>query len=160
MRAFGTGCTLQFDQVDLGELLKLVKLDGLSGTGVLNGSLPVVIRDNRIAVVDGALRTAGSGVLRYRSPTARQALESGGESVDLLLQALENFQYDTLSFSVDKRLDGETELRLQTTGNNPEVLDGYPFAININLSGNADQILASVLEGFRLSDSALRAIVR
>ena len=152
--------TLQLDQVDLGELLKLVKLDGLSGAGVLNGSLPVVIRDDRIAVVDGALRTAGSGVLRYRSPTARQALESGGESVDLLLQALENFQYDELSLSVDKRLDGETELRLQTTGNNPDVLDGYPFAININLSGNADQILASVLEGFRLSDSALRAIVR
>ncbi len=152
--------TLQFDRVDLAELLKLVQLEGLSGTGVLNGSLPVVIRDNRIAVVDGALRTAGSGVLRYRSPTARQALESGGESVDLLLQALENFQYDTLSFSVDKRLDGETELRLQTTGSNPDVLDGYPFAININLSGNADQILASVLEGFRLSDSALRAIVR
>lgn len=151
---------LQFEQVNLAELLELVQLEGLSGTGVLNGSLPVVIRDNRIAVVDGALRTAGSGVLRYRSPTARQALESGGESVDLLLQALENFQYDTLSFSVDKRLDGETELRLQTTGSNPEVLDGYPFAININLSGNADQILASVLEGFRLSDSALRAIVR
>lgn len=151
---------LQFDQVDLGELLKLVKLEGLSGTGVLNGSLPVVLRDDRIAVVDGALVTAGSGVLRYRSPTARQALESGGESVDLLLQALENFQYDKLSLAVDKTLDGETEIKLQTTGKNPDVLDGYPFAININLTGNADQILASVLEGFRLSDRALRAIVR
>lgn len=152
--------TLELEQLDLGELLALVRLDGLSGTGVLNGSLPIAVRDGRVAIADGALRTTGGGVLRYRSPTARQALESGGESVDLLLQALENFQYDALSFAVDKRLDGETELRLQTTGSNPEVLDGYPFAININLSGNADRILASVLEGFRLSDTALRAIVR
>jgi hypothetical protein len=40
------------------------------------------------------------------------------------------------------------------------VLEGQPFRINLNLSGNLDRLAASLIEVARLSDEAIRATVR
>jgi hypothetical protein len=41
--------------------------------------------------------------------------------------------------------DGETTMRLEILGHNPEVLEGHPFQLNINLTGNSTQILEAVV---------------
>ena len=62
-------------------------------------------------------------------------------SVDLLLEAAENFHYDDLSLTVEGRTGGELSARLRLAGGNPDLFDGYPIALNINLEGALDQIL-------------------
>lgn len=104
----------------------------------------------------GELKTALPGVLKVRSQQVRDALAGGGEQVALLLDVLEDFHYDRLALSVNKTVDGGDTVTLSTSGNNPAVKDGHPFVLNINLSTNLDKLTRALLEGYRLSEGALR----
>lgn len=151
---------LQVHDVDLAALLPLLGLEGLSGDGRLSGALPIAVADGKVAVEEGELIAAGPGALRFRSERVRSALAAGGEYVALALDALEDFRYERLSLSVDKTLEGAARIRLSTLGANPNVLEGHPFAINVNLTGDADNLVQAALAAWRLSDRALGAIVR
>jgi hypothetical protein len=77
-----------------------------------------------------------------------------------MLQALEDFRYERLSLDIDKAVGGEAALKLSTLGHNPAVLDGHPFAINVTLTGNADRLLAAVLEAYSVSSRVLEQLLR
>lgn len=151
---------LQVHDADLAQLLALIGLEGLSGDGRISGVLPLVLDADDVAIEGGELAAAGPGALRFRSAEVRQALAAGGEYVALALDALEDFRYERLSLGVDKELGGAARIRLSTLGANPAVLDGQPFAINVNLTGDADRLVEAALAASRLSDQALGAIVR
>jgi hypothetical protein len=142
----------------LERLLELFALEGVAGSGTVSGRIPLIIDDERVRVEDALLAADGDGVLRFRSAAARRVLDAGGEQAQLLLQVLEDFHYQVLSLAIDHG-DGDAVMRLSTKGHNPAVKDGHPFVLNINLSGNLEQLLGVVLEGYRLSDRAIRATV-
>ncbi len=151
--------TLRLSGIDLGRLMELLDLEGISGSGVLRGVVPLEFRGETVLVTDGLLEAEGTGVLRFRSEPAKRVLAAGGEQAALLLSVLEDFRYKRLSLRINKTAAGDTVIRLSTEGHNPAVLGGQPFVLNINLSGNLDRVLAAVLEGYRLSDRAIRATV-
>jgi hypothetical protein len=136
---------LEVDQMDVAVLFDLLAVEGLSGSGELSGSIPIRRNGDIVTVADARLEALGPGVLRFRSDAARQALASGGEYVDLVIQALEDFRYETLVLTGNLDQDGETTMRLEILGHNPEVLEGHPFQLNINLTGNSTQILEAVV---------------
>ncbi len=151
--------TLRLSGVDLGKLMELLELEGISGSGVLSGAVPLEFRGETVLVADGLLEAEGPGVLRFRSAPAKRVLAAGGEQAALLLSVLEDFRYKRLSLRIDKAAASDTVIRLSTEGHNPAVLDGQPFVLNINLSGNLDSVLAAVLKVYRLSGRAIRATV-
>ena len=151
--------TIRLSGIDLGKLMDMLELEGISGSGVLSGAVPLEFRGETVLVTDGLLEAEGPGVLRFRSQPAKRVLAAGGEQAVLLLSVLEDFRYKRLSLSIDKAAAGDTVIRLSTEGHNPAVRDGQPFILNINLSGNLDRVFAAVLEGYRLSDRAIRATV-
>jgi dicarboxylate transporter DctA-like protein len=73
---------------------------------------------------------------------------------------LENFKYSKLSLEIRKPANGEDQVKLQTQGSNPDVEDNRAVILNVNLSTNLDKIFNTLLEGYRLSEEALRATVR
>ena len=146
----------EVEGIDLGRLFELVRVEGLSGSGILNGVFPVERTERGFVIRDGRLAAAGPGVLRFRSETAAAALERGGEAVDLMLRALRDFRYDKLDLTAEKDLAGEARVTLRLEGRNPQVLEGRPFAFNVNLSGSFDRILAAVRRGGRLTSDLLR----
>jgi hypothetical protein len=147
---------LRLADVDLDRLVDLFKVEGVKASGRISGSLPLVASPGGVAVESGFLAAAGPGVLQVRAEAAASALGGAGEQVALMMSALEDFHYDALSATVDSKRDGTTVAKIRMTGHNPAVLDGYPFAFNIGLSGNLDKILAVVAEGRRLSSDILR----
>jgi hypothetical protein len=144
------------DNLSLARLFETLAVDGLSGQGELAGAIPVSIRGGQVAIRDARLVSRAPGVLRFRSATASAALQSGGEPVELMLKALENFQYDTLSLAGGLDQDANTELRLEILGSNPDVLEGHPFQVNINLTGDLGPILDAVRQGHEISSDLLR----
>lgn len=62
--------------------------------------------------------------------------------------------------SIDKSFEGEAGVVLHLAGKNPAVLQGRPFRINVNLTGNVDRLVHALLEVARLSDKAVRATVQ
>ncbi len=150
---------LNLKKIELGQLFRLIALDGLSGTGQLSGQLPIRLNGQEVNVQDGLLESIGGGTLHFESQKARQALAGAGEQVELLLNVLTNFHYQHLSLRINQRAGQNAVLNLKIEGKNPEVMNARPFNLNINLEANLDRILGTVLEGYRLSDRAIRATV-
>ncbi|HIJ42897.1 MAG: YdbH domain-containing protein [Rhodospirillales bacterium] len=143
--------------IDLGKLMDLLDVEEVSGSGTLSGVIPLQFSGDTVLVTGGLLEADGEGVLRFRSEAAKRALAAGGEQVELLLGLLEDFRYRRLSLAFDKAATGEATIRLGIEGHNPAVRDGHPFVLNVNLSANLDRVLATILEGYRLSNRAIRA---
>ena len=116
----------------------------------------------------GGHRARRAGVRRPRLgalPTRKQppaALEAGGENVNLLLQALENFRYEELRLTIDGRTDGEMDVGLHIAGANPDLYDGYPIEFNLNLEGALANVLrqARASTGYQIPPSAFASRCR
>jgi hypothetical protein len=76
-----------------------------------------------------------------------------------MMRALENFQYKELKVTLNRPPDGELALGVVMEGRNPDVLDGYPFRFNINLTGDIEPLLAALQEGRRLTTELLERAV-
>jgi hypothetical protein len=151
--------TLNVEGVNLGDLLQMTELEGLSATGTLAGRIPVDLQKGAAVIEGGVLSTGGPGVLRYKPATVPAALQGGGQGVELMLQALTDFHYSALSLSLDRAADGETKIGLHLKGNNPAVYNGYPLEFNLNLSGKLDRILRDSLKGYRVPDTIQRKML-
>ncbi|MEE8248415.1 MAG: YdbH domain-containing protein [Alphaproteobacteria bacterium] len=144
--------------LDLERLFELVEVEGLSGSGTISGAIPVAFGEDTVVIREGRLGATGPGVIRYRSARAAAALESGGKAVDLMLRALQDFRYQELSVTIDKAANEDLFLVLHILGHNPEVLEGYPFAINITLSANIASLLAALRAGTALAKVLIRRL--
>lgn len=144
------------EALDLAAFFRLIEVEGLNGSGTLKGKVPIIFSGGDVIVDNGRFEAQGPGHLSIRFEALRSALAGGGETVELAAQALEDFQYDNLSLTLDKAADNNATLRLSTLGHNPAVLEGQPFQFNINLESNLTSVLEALRQGYSLSDDALR----
>lgn len=151
-----TRVTLQAEGVELGKVMELIAVEGLAATGRLSGRLPLTVRGTAVAVDGGVLESVGGGHLRYdpRDPPAflRQDDASG---TAILMQALTDFRYERLTMTLDGLAGGELRATLRVEGANPEFYDGYPVALNVNLSGQLGSILRRGLGTYRIPETVL-----
>ena len=147
---------LATNNLDLATFFRLIEIEGLSGSGLLAGRIPVVFEDKSIIIEDGVLDAQGPGVLSIRSQALASALAGGGKTVELAIKALEDFRYESLSVKLNKTAGNEAQVLLSILGSNPAVLDGQPFQFNINLESNLTSVLEALRQGYSLSDEALR----
>lgn len=143
-------------QVDLEEFFTLVGVDGLSGSGRLDGTIPMTATPGTIMVRDGRLTTSGPGVLRLNSTALPKQITEAGESMTLVLQALNDFHYDSLSIDLAREAAGDGTILLKLQGKNPNVLDGRTFHININLQSNFDRLIDIALRSMEAAQTLLR----
>ena len=151
---------LEFEGLDLAELLRILDIDGLSGSGRLSGRIPIVIEGETVTIANGRLAAEAPGTLRFESARAREVLAAAGESAELMLRALEDFRYDELSLAIDKPATASARLTLVLLGHNPAVLDAYPFRFNINLEGDTDRLVAALNQAYSLSNRMLRQFLQ
>ena len=138
--------TLTVQDVDLAALLKMVEVPGLTATGRISGRIPVVIRNGDPILLDGSLAAEDDGIIVYTSGAADAA---SGEQTKLLTDALRNFHYTELSGGLSGNANGDLVLGLALRGSNPDLYDGYPFAINVKLEGSLADVLRRGTVGFR-----------
>lgn len=146
--------------LSLKELLSLGDLEDVAASGSVRGKIPLEFDGETLIVTNGILEAEGPGILTVRSDAARQALSSGGAQTKLLFDVLENFNYSELSLAISKPASGEDLVTLHTKGTNPDVENNRPVILNVNLSTNLDRIFNTLLDGYRLSEKALRATLR
>jgi hypothetical protein len=149
----------RLEEVDVARLFEIASLEGVSGTGRLSGTIPVIVRQGAVAIEKSELAAHG-GVLQMRSQKVASILAGGGQPVELLLDVLKDFHYDDLTVTIEKEFAGEAAVRLHLEGHNPSVLQAQTFRINLNVTGNLDRLVGSLLEIARLSDRAVRATIR
>jgi hypothetical protein len=152
--------TIDLSRVDLATLLGLLGIDGVSGTGRLSGAIPLRQDGQAVGIDGGLLAAEGPGVLKIRSAAVKKALAQGGADVILMLDALENFYYETLTLTINKAPGGDGRILLSTRGHNPAVRDSQPFVINLTVSGNVDRLAAVAAQALQLPGALVRSMIR
>ena len=154
--ALEVATTLEVDHVDLAEITRLLSIDGLSGTGRLDGRIPIDVKGGQIAVSGGKLAAREPGVLSYRPGALPPEIAAAGDSVDLALRALGDFHYDALALELDKGAGGEGVVLLRLQGRNPAVMSGQAFNFNIRIESNFDRLAGYALLSLRSAQDLLR----
>jgi hypothetical protein len=137
--------------IDVTRLLDVLGIEKLTGSGALSGRIPLRLSRSAAEISGGRLVADGPGVLQLDAKSAADFLAAQGPSVDLAIRALEDFRYSELTIDIEREAAGEAGLVLSLLGHNPAVLEGHPFRFNINLKSNVDDLIAALLQGYRIA---------
>jgi hypothetical protein len=147
---------LRIEGVQLEALVEGLAIEALDAAGTIDADLRFSFKDSgRLHIDEGEIRSRGPGVLRYRAGGPPGALADQGESVAFMLRALGDFRYETLTATVRGYLDEDLTIALQLQGANPELYEGHPIELNVNLEA---PFLPLALAGRKVM--ALPAMVR
>ena len=134
--------TLEVRDVDLASLVTMIDLEGLAGSGRLSGRIPVEVVGDTPYIRHGHLSTAqGGGVISYASESTDATLRNSGAGGELLADALKDFRYTEVSMDIDGETTGPIDVRLRVAGANPDLYDGHPIELNVNVEGDLGQLL-------------------
>ena len=78
-------------------------------------------------------------------------------ALSMTREALADFHYSGLTLALDRSPSGDGSLLVGLKGNNPAVLDGHPFDINIRLDANFDRLATIFLSGYAAAEGLLRS---
>jgi hypothetical protein len=126
--------------------------DDIRGSGKLDGTLPVFLRDNQARVDAGLMEAQPPGGLIQLTPTFSGP--TGQPGLDFALLALTDFNYEELRCEIDYAESGDLLLGVRLKGRNPDVEKGRPIIYNLNISEN----IPVLLESLRLQDQVTRQI--
>ncbi len=154
---------LQLQALQLSQLMSLYPTDGLAGTGILSGEVPVLIGPEGVRVDAGRVSaTAPGGTLELPAERIR-AISQNNEAMNLVAQAMENFHYTILDSTIDYDQEGTLILGLHIEGSNPEIRGGHPIELNINLEEDVPALLTSLQLSGRVNEAVterVRELVR
>ncbi len=152
--------TLHIKNLDLKTLFDTLKVEGLTGSGQLTGSIPMTFTEGRVSIANGKLIANAPGILNLESETLSKILGGRASDVDLLLEALTAFHYRELTLKLDNSVQNDLVFILSILGNNPAVHSGRPFRLNIRIESNIGQLLEALTTTYGLSNRALQRALR
>ena len=134
---------LQVEGLELQELLKVYPAEGLAGTGIIDGQLPIHIAHNNFYIEAGQLQAREPGVLQFQSEKI-QALGQSNPAMRIVADALDDFHFNLLSSGLSYDQSGKLLLNVSLKGQNPDLEKGRPIHLNINLEEDIPALLASI----------------
>ena len=147
-----TPVTLEAHGLELAQLLALAPLQGLEGTGRIDGELPIVRDGDQLRVAGGALRARPEGgVIRYRASDSVRALaKSRPNDLGIAVAAFSDFHYDALDARIDGDLRGELAIALHVRGSSPAFQSGQPIELNLNLESRLADLVREGIAVYRV----------
>lgn len=118
---------LEIRHIDLGQLLALFKVNGLSGSGQVDGVVPLTYRNGSVEIHDGQVNSVGGGTIKYAPVTTIP--DNPG------LLALRNFHFQQLGMHLWYGSDGTYRTQVKLNGSNPDFYSGYPISFGLNING-------------------------
>ena len=138
--------TVLVRQLDLSKIMSLEQQRGLQGTGLLDGSIPITVTAGGLTVKDGFFEARPpGGVIKYRaSPETTKAVTQANVNMQVVLQALSNFQYNVLQIHAQYIEDGTLHLKARLEGKNPDQRKSPPIHFNLAVQENVPALLKSL----------------
>lgn len=150
---------LQLDRLSVAQLLRVYPAEGLAGTGILSGTIPLLVDPaSGVRVKRGRIDALEPGGQLQLSAERLRALGQTSETMNLVAKALENFRYSVLDSDIDYDENGTLMLNLHLKGNSPEVGEGRPVVLNINLEENIPALLTSLQLSGRVTDAVTERV--
>ena len=124
---------LQVKGVSIDALLQAVTGKRVSATGLVSGSIPVVIaRDGSFTLKKGILKAQGPGSI-HMPP---DAIPGDNAQIELVRDILSDLRYDRFSIETESDADNNFAVLLALEGHNPAVYNGRAVNLNVRLTGD------------------------
>jgi len=137
--------------VDLARLFELVNLDGLSGSGTLEGELPLALVGREVEIRHAVLRSSGGpGIIRYRPASGPKNIAATDAQFSTALEVLENFHYQQLEVNVNGSATGTVVIQIHLAGANPDYRDGYPIEFNLSVDARLSDLLRTEIRIYEM----------
>lgn len=131
--------------IDLAQLIALEQQEGLSGSGTLNGQMPIQVSNGALTIVGGQIISdAEGGWIRFDPPPAMLALTKTNQALAIAFGALGNMHYERLGIELDYQPDGEALLKTHLKGHNPDWNKGQPVDFTINIEENIPKLIQAL----------------
>jgi len=154
--AASNSVTIDVERIDISRLLSLAAYESVKATGFVSGTIPITLTGTTPSVDAGRLRVeAPGGAINY-SP--EDGVNSGNAALDLVNQALSNYQYTLMETEVEYLPTGELELGVKLQGRNPDLNNGQRINLNLNISDNIPTLLRSLQAGRSIAEAVERQL--
>ena len=143
------------DGMQLDQLLELAGYDAVKGTGTISGLLPLDVNKAGITMERGMLAAkAPGGVFSYTTEVA------AGTNIAMVqvIDALKNYHYSVFQLEADYLDNGDLELAMVLRGNNPDLQQGRPIHLNLNVTDNIPTLLKSLQSGRVIADAVSKKL--
>lgn len=153
---------LHLKNIDIEELLKQYPTSDLKGRGLIDGTLPLEINLTAEApsllIQQGLVTSQASGGLLQYQPVAKSGIGKSNQSMQLVLDVLDEFHYTLLQSSISIGVDQKLNLGLTLKGRNPNVEKGRAVNLNINLEEDLPSLMTSMQITNQVSETIKRRI--
>ena len=146
--------------VDLASIVNLADYPQVIVEGAISGYIPLNYtrgeRGMTVTVSEGlisALKPGGS--IRY---TPLGGIRNSNQSLQLVNEALANYQFSTLDTTLELDKTGELDLGVVLSGINPDMNAGQAINLNVNISDNLLTLLKSLQASRKLTDELERRL--
>lgn len=143
---------LKADRINLSPLFSYMPLDGLRATGYVSGEIPVSINNGKLSVKQGYLEAVDAGDLQYDPAETPEFLKQENPYIDMVRDALKDYNYDILSLTVDGSSGENQQVILKASGRNPDFFDGRPVNLNLKVEGELEDLLKFNLGAYTLPE--------
>lgn len=152
---------LAVSALSLSRILELYPQEGLYGSGMLGGELPIRFSRQQLHIDSGHLLSgAEGGVIRYQPTPEIALMGQQNPGIRLALDALTDFNFELLDLTLNYQPDGETEIRARLKGHNPDWQQGRPVDLNLNIEENLLDLLRTLQLTGQVTDSIDRRFNR
>jgi hypothetical protein len=149
---------LEVRALDLAEIAKASELKGFSGTGKLDGTIPLRLGDGEVRFEAADLHSTGAGgTIQYRRSSDARSSKPRPEIV-LALGALEDFRYEELRITLDGDVNQKVNAGLFIRGSNPNLQRGRTVEFNVKVEAPMSALLRTSLASYRLPDVVERKL--
>ncbi|MEP3164656.1 MAG: YdbH domain-containing protein, partial [Marinobacter sp.] len=149
---------LELSDIELSQLMEVYPSEGLSGSGILRGTVPVLIGEQGVSIDAGKVEAEPPGGTLKLPAERLRSMAQNNEAMALVVQAMENFHYTVLNSTVDYDQNGKLFLGLRLEGSSPEVRDGHPIVLNINLEEDIPALLTSLQLSGRVNEAVTEKV--
>ena len=149
---------LDAHEISLTRLLQVYPAEGFEGSGLLSGSIPLEISGTGVEVQQGSITALSPGGMLKLPADQLQAMLGSGGTVETVTRALQNFHYSVLSSAIDYDEKGKLTLGLRLEGNNPDIRNGQPVVLNVNLEEDIPALLTSLQLSGRVNEAVTERV--
>ena len=133
--------------INIEEFFKAAGLKGVNIKGTMNGILPIEKTENgRLILKGGILSSASKGDIAIAPELLNRFLPGKDVRTETIRMALDNYHYEKFELRLDGPLDGVVQMTLNANGNNPDIFEKRPVALNLALEGEISALLYPLMK--------------
>jgi hypothetical protein len=127
--------SVTLNKIDLAQLSKFARVQGLAVTGRASGTLPIQITQGTPKITKGGSIASVSGTLKYAPKSYPPFLSGADDRMNVLRNALENYKFDSLDLDFSGDPMGDVSATLAAKGRNETLFGKRPIHINLKIDG-------------------------